>query len=94
MTAEELALPDDEFFKSIAIQFWQCLVGCCFVIPLTNILITFFGDYILSLLERENNDVNYDKEKDEDALRVAISEQLSGRARSTSSKTTLSEDQK
>jgi hypothetical protein len=38
-------------------------------------------------------DVVYDKEKDEVALRVAISEQLSGRTRSTSSKTTLSEDQ-
>lgn len=50
-----------------------------------------FEDYILALLESEDNDVVYDKEKDEDALRVALSERLSGRAEYTSSKDKLAQ---
>ena len=46
---------------------------------------------VLALLENEDNDVVYDKEKDEAALRVALSERLSGRTEDASSKDKLTQ---
>ena len=46
---------------------------------------------IIALLGREDNDVVYDKEKDEASLRVAISDSRFGRAEDASSKDRLAQ---
>ena len=48
-----------------------------------------FEDYVLSILDGNANDIVYDKEIDEEAMRVALSERLSGRAEAPSSNSTI-----